>query len=83
MLARSAIRVDTIFKVPEGDISTEMLCFAIEVWQSNGRSFTLERRPDAPPQGLPVAQSARIHAKRLKLSKFGSLEPDKSDTFVS
>ena len=45
--------------------------------------FTLEPRPDAPPRCLPAAQSAQIHAKRLKLSNLGSLEPDNSDTFVS
>ena len=45
--------------------------------------FTWERRPDAPPRCLPLAQSTRIHAQSLKLSKFGSLEPDNSDTFVS
>jgi site-specific recombinase XerC len=36
--------------------------------------FTLEGRSD---------QSARIHAQRLKLFKFGSLEPNNSDSFVS
>ena len=44
--------------------------------------FHLGTRPRCPPQGLPLAQSARIHAKRLKLSKFGSLEPENSDTFA-
>jgi hypothetical protein len=32
---------------------------------------------------LSLAQSGRIHAQGLKLSKFGSLGPDNSDTFVS
>jgi hypothetical protein len=36
-----------------------------------------------PPWCLPAAQSARIHAQRLKLSNLGSLEPDNSNTFVS
>jgi hypothetical protein len=36
-----------------------------------------------PPRCLPLSQSARIHSKRLKLFKRGSLEPDDSDTFVS
>jgi len=45
--------------------------------------FTLERRPDGPPRCLPGTQAARIHAQRLELSRFGSLEPDNSDTFVS
>jgi len=43
--------------------------------------FTLEPRPDAL-RGV-FHQSAQIHAKRLKLSNLGSLEPDNSDTFVS
>ena len=35
------------------------------------------------PRWLSLAQSGRIHAQGLKLSKFGSLGPDNSDTFVS
>jgi hypothetical protein len=35
------------------------------------------------PHCRPFAQSPRIHARRLKLSKFAPLEPDNSDTFVS
>ncbi len=36
------------------------------------------------PSGVfPAAQSAQIHAKGLKLSNLGSLEPDNCDTFVS
>jgi hypothetical protein len=45
--------------------------------------FTCGTTTRCPPRCLPAAQSAQIHAKRLKLSNLGSLEPDNSDTFVS
>ena len=35
------------------------------------------------PRRLSLAQSGRIHAQGLNLSKFGSVGPDNSDTFVS
>ena len=86
MLARSAIRAETQFsRCPKAAKPT---VFRKALFRDRNQTikrtlFTFERRPDAPPRCLPLAQSTRIHAQRLKLSKFGSLEPDNSDTFVS
>jgi len=83
VLAGSAIRAETRFsRCPKAAKTT---VYRKAVFRDRNQTikrtlFTLERRPDAPPRCLPLAQ---IHAQRLKLSKFGSLEPDNSDTFVS
>ncbi len=49
----------------------------------NAHAFHLGTTTRCPPRCLPAAQSAQIHAQRLKLSNLGSLEPDNSDTFAS
>src|SRR5271166_5886022 len=61
--------------------STEKLCFAIEI-SNQAAVFHLGTTTRCPPRYLPVAQSTRINAQRLKLSNLDSLEPDNSDTFV-
>jgi hypothetical protein len=83
MLARSAIRGETQFSsCPKAAKPT---VFRKALFRDRNQTikrtlFTLERRPDAPTRCLPLAQSTRINAQRLKLSKFGSLEPHNSDT---
>jgi hypothetical protein len=83
--AFSNLSWNTIFKLPRRWRrwqSTEKLCFAIEIRQESAR-FHLGTTTRCPLRCLPAAQSAQIHAKRLKLCNLGSLEPDNSDTFVS
>ena len=46
-------------------------------------AFNLEATTRCPPRCPPAAQSHEFVRNALKLSKFGSLEPDNSDTFVS
>src|ERR1700693_4085104 len=74
-----------IFKVLEGGEGDNLQKSTASRSKSNNQvdAFRLGATTRCPPRCLPLAQSARIHGQRLKLSKFGSLEPDNSDTFVS
>jgi uncharacterized membrane protein len=86
LLARSAIRAKTRFsRRPKAAKATFLQKCSVSQSKSDNQAdaFHLGTTPRCPLHCLPLAQSARIHAKRLKLSKFGSLEPDTSDTFVS
>src|SRR6202047_734133 len=74
-----------IFKVLAGGEGDNLQKSTASRSKSNNQvdAFRLGATTRCPPRCLPLAQSARIHGQRLKLSKFGSLEPDNSDTFVS
>jgi hypothetical protein len=74
-----------IFKVLEGGEGDNLQKSTASRSKSNNQvdAFRLGATTRCPPRCVPLAQSARIHGQRLKLSKFGSLEPDNSDTFVS
>jgi hypothetical protein len=86
MFARSAFRAETRFsRYQEGGKGDSLQKTSVSRSKSDNQadSFHLGATTRCPPRCLPLAQSARIHDQRLKLSKFGSLEPDNSDTFVS
>jgi hypothetical protein len=74
-----------IFKVLEGGEGDNLQKSTASRSKSNNQvdAFRLGATTRCPPRCLPLPQSARIHGQRLKLPKFGSLEPDNSDTFVS
>jgi hypothetical protein len=86
MFARSAISAGTRFSRclggGEGD-SVQESSVSRSKSDKKAHAFHLGTTTRCPPRCLPAAQSAQIHAKRLKLSNLGSLEPDNSDTFVS
>ena len=86
MVARSPIRAGTRFSrcSDAANVTVHRKALFRARNQTNKRAlFTLELRPNAIRGVFQPAQSARIHAQNLRLSYFGSLEPDNFNTFVS